>query len=141
MKKTLSLAAFLSISALPALLVGCKSKPAPAAPSAAETREVSSIFAGLWEGKDKKGDIYTFSFTSMDWESHVDKGGAVQPYCKGTYTHTGSSLILRVTHEVNLKTMNWKPETGNFPPNISGRLEGGRLKISVLTDAALAKRR
>jgi hypothetical protein len=37
--------------------------------------------------------------------------------------------------------MDWKPETGNFPPNISGRLEGGKLKVNALTDAELVKKR
>jgi len=141
MKTTVRLAPFLLAFALPALLVGCKSKPVKAERrSAFGTNAGHSIFIGLWQGSNKNGDIYFFKFTNTDWESQIDRNGVIQPYYKGTYTHEGTFLNLRITHEVNLRTMDWKPETGNLPQNISGRIEGNVLKVSVLTDAELVKK-
>jgi len=99
-----------------------------------------SLFIGKWVGMDKKGDIYTFTFTRSTWESYVEKNGARLPLYNGSYAHEGSSITLRVTEEGDLKTMQWVKEKGNMPDNVAGRLFGSSLRIPTLCEADLLRR-
>jgi len=101
-----------------------------------------SLFIGQWVGKSAKtSDIYTFTFTKSTWESYVEKDGAKLPHFKGTYTHDGTSITLRVAEQGDRKTMGWVKEKGNMPENVSGRLAGSVLRIpTLITDTDLVKR-
>jgi hypothetical protein len=130
---TTSIALSLALAA-PALLLACKSKPVEV------QAPVSRNFTGLWEGRDKKGAVYTIKFAGAEWECHIEKDGARLPYYRGTYAFIGSSVDLRVLQEADPVTSEWVPERGNFPKNISGRLAGDRLKVPALTETELAKK-
>jgi len=95
-------------------------------------------WVGLWEGKDPKGDIYSFYFTNTEWESYIESSGITVPFYKGTYTFTSTRVNLQVTDEVDTSTMKWMPHTDNFPP-ITGRLSGSVLSLPTFTDADLIK--
>ena len=134
-------AATLSVSAaLIALAIGCKSKAViTETPQAPEARQ--NLFIGTWEGTEKNGDIYTVRFDGSKWEARLEKNGVVRPYYRGTFTFSGSTINMRITEEVNLQTMDWMPERGNMPPNISARLSGRTMKIEALTEAELVRKR
>jgi hypothetical protein len=129
---TMRAALFLAPAAL-ALLLACKPKPVEVQPPPAQA-PVSRNFTGLWEARGKSGTTYTVRFAGAEWESHIEKGGAKRPYCRGTYTFSGSVLDLRVLEEADPTTFEWVPEKGNFPKSMSGRLVGGRLQIPAITE-------
>jgi hypothetical protein len=135
MKTTTTRIALSLALAAPALLLACKSKPAEI-----QAAPVSRNFTGLWEGRDKKGAVYAIRFAGSEWESHIEKDGARLPCYRGTYAFTGSSLDLRILQEADPVTLEWVPERGNFPRNVSGRLAGGRLKVPVLTEAEMSRK-
>jgi len=125
-----------------ALASGCSKKPVvePVAPVQEARRVSRSVYVGLWEGRDKSGDIYTVRFTNAGWESRVEKDGVSLPYYRGTYTHAGTRIDLLITEEADPRTMDWIPQRGNLQPNLSGRLSGGVLTITALTEAGLVKK-
>jgi hypothetical protein len=132
--------------ALGPLATGCGKKP-EAGPARPETDPATgmpvpthSLFIGQWVGRDRKGDTYGFTFTRGTWESYVEKDGARLRHYRGTYTHDGGSLALRVTEKGDRRTGEWAKEGGNLPDGISGRLVGSVLRITTLTDADLIKR-
>jgi hypothetical protein len=128
-------------AAIVALALGlCCAKKPEVDPNTGMPIPTHSLFIGKWVGKDKKGDVYTFTFTRNTWESYVEKDGARLPHYKGTYTHDGSSITLRVAEVGDLKTMQWAKEKGNMPESVSGRLVGTILRIGTLSDADLVKR-
>jgi hypothetical protein len=139
MKKTALLATCLFAPAILALGMGCKSKKVVAPAPEPESR---NVFLGNWEGKDKNGNTYSVRFTSnLQWESHIEEGGALRPHYKGTYVPEGSRARMIIAEEGNLRTMAWMVERGNVPTNITANLSGNVLKVgSILTDAELRRR-
>jgi len=137
MKKSMQIVTSLSAAVILALASAC-TKQKPPEPA----KEIRSTFIGLWEGKTKKGEVFTISFTSdTEWVSNKESEGISIPYYRGTYSQTGLRLDLLITQEWNLRTEAWVPQKGNLGPNMVGRLAGGKLNIAALTDAELAKRR
>jgi len=132
------LAAPAAVAAL-ALGLCCAKKPG-VDPATGLPIPTHSLFIGNWVGKDQNGDVYAFTFTKSTWESYVEKNGARLRHYRGTYTHEGSSITLRVAEQGDLKTLQWVKEKGNMPSEISGRLAGSALRIPTLTDADLVKR-
>ena len=98
----------------------------------------SNPWVGVWEGKDAKGDVYSFHFTATGWESYIERSGVTVPFYKGTYTYTASRVTLQVTEEVDTSTMKWMAHKDNFPP-ITGRLTGNVLNLPTFTEADLLK--
>jgi hypothetical protein len=137
MKTTTKLIACLFAPALLILSTGCKKKvevmPAP---------ESRNVFLGSWEGKESSGNVYRITFTSsLQWEAHIEESGVVRNHYKGTYQPEGMRVRMKVTDEVDLKTMGWRPERGNVPSNMTATVSGNTLKVAdVLTDAVLRKR-
>jgi len=134
-------AAILAIA--PILTLACSKKPV-VVPEPEPRREIRNTFFGLWEGKDKYGDIYTVNFTSKEWECRVEEGGISRPHYRGTYMHTGMRLDLLIVGEADPKTGGWRPQRGNLEPTLMGVLSGaGRvlvLNIRALTEADLVKK-
>ncbi|MCL1907790.1 MAG: hypothetical protein FWG12_00290 [Holophagaceae bacterium] len=136
------IACFLAPVAL-VLTIGCKSKPIEATPPPPPPPPVSqNVFLGNWVGQDRSGATYNIRFTNdLQWESHIEEGGASRPHYKGTYAPEGSRVRFTITEEANLATMGWRPERGNVPTTITGNISGGTLKVgSILTDADLRRR-
>lgn len=127
-------------TALLAFAVGCTSKPQVAANPEAPPSYGRSFFVGTWEGKDSKGDLYSFRFTATEWESHVDKDGVVWPYFRGTYSFTGTSATLRIAEEGNPRTGRWMADRGNIGQNVSARISGSALRVQALSDADMIKK-
>ena len=141
MKKITKYATCFSGAVFLALAAGCSKKPEIEPAPVPEARRVNrSVYTGLWEGRDKSGDIYTVRFTDTGWESRVEKDGVSLPYYRGTYTYTGTRLDLLITEEADPRTMGWIPQRGNLQPNLAGRLSGGVLKITALTEADLTRK-
>jgi len=144
MKTTKYAASFSCMAVLalaPILTTACSKKPVIAPePEPEPVRMPRNIYFGLWEGRDRSGDVYTIRFTDTEWESRVEKGGVSMPYYKGTYTHTGTRLDMLITEEADLNTMGWRSQRGNLGPNLSGRLSGRALSITALTEASLVKK-
>jgi hypothetical protein len=122
-----------------ALGLGCAKKP-DVDPHTGLPVPTHSLFIGQWAGKDRKGDVYSFAFTKGAWESYVDKGGARLLHYRGTYSHDGGSIALRIAEQGDPKTGRWVKEKGNLPDSVSGWLAGSVLRIPALTDADLVKR-
>ena len=139
--KNLSGAAVLALAPvlIPFLTLACAKKPV-VAPEPEPARTNRSVYFGLWEGKEKGGDVYTIRFTDTTWESRVEKDGVSMPYYKGTYTHTGTRLDLLITEEADLMTMGWRSQRGNLGPGLTGRLSGRALSITALTEADFVKK-
>jgi len=135
----LSCAAILAMA--PPLTLACSKKPVVSEPEPAKVKR--SAYHGLWEARDKSGDIYTVRFTNDGWECRLEQGGASMPHYRGTYTHTGASLNLLIVEEGDLKTMGWRPQRGNFSPNITGVLSsaGRVMNIRALTETDFLKKR
>lgn len=137
---SLSCAAVLALA--PFMTIACAKKPVvvPVAPEPEPARTTRSVYFGLWEGRDRNGDVYTVRFTDTAWESRVEKGGVSMPYYRGTYTHAGTRLDLVITEEADLNTMGWRPQRGNLGPGLTGRLSGSALSITALTETNFVKK-
>jgi hypothetical protein len=133
-----SFSAAMVLALVPVCIVGCSKKPV--APEPEPVRTTRGVYFGLWEGKDRNGDVYSIRFTDTTWESRVEKEGVSMPYYKGTYTHTGTRLDLVITEEADLMTMGWRTQRGNLGPNITGRLSGRALSIAALTEISFVKK-
>ncbi|MDR2697934.1 MAG: hypothetical protein LBB40_05610 [Holophagales bacterium] len=124
--------AFLFALVIPALLAGCK--PRPALLSTAETRErdANNPFVGLWEweanGRNTNNERYFYKFTDKyRWEYYVVIDDAFIDYRHrpvGNYTYKGSVLYMMSL------------ASGGFMGVVTyrkGKLEGGALKFGKST--------
>jgi hypothetical protein len=134
MKKTINCAMLVSAAMILGLSFGCTPKTVTV--PAAQVR--GNPLVGDWEGKDKKGELYTFTFTSNGWESHVERNGIKVPFYRGTYTSSGTRVEMQVTAEVDRETMKWVSAKTVFP-TMTGRLADSVLTIPRLTEAGLLK--
>jgi hypothetical protein len=129
----MKLATCLCAASLLLLVPACKCKPKALAQDVA-----SNPFVGLWEGVDAEQTIYSVRFIDETrWESYSGKLGAGAPYYKGTYTFSGTSAVLKITHNLDTTTMGWA--LIDDVPKATGMIIGNTLRISALTETDLVR--
>ncbi|MDR2697933.1 MAG: hypothetical protein LBB40_05605 [Holophagales bacterium] len=129
MKTTKKRMAFLFALVIPALLAGCKPRPALLSTAA---RDANNPFVGLWEweadGRNTNNKRYFYKFTDKyRWEYYAIRDGMfIDYYRQGTYTYRGSVLyMMRMVVDAfyGMDTLTDR----------DGRLEGGALKFGKST--------
>jgi len=122
MKTTEKHVASLLALLIPALFVGCKSKPIEVLPSLAETPDASNPFVGVWEGGGFYNTRRIYIFTDKNqWESY-------NPSKRGTYAIKGSNLFMTERFFISI----WF----GIPPReftTIARLDGDIMKIGTTT--------